>query len=313
MKKVLKIIGITIGVLLFFILGFTGFINFSDSPDYSSIEIPNLTVELTPEKIERGEKIVHSVCWNCHADNNILEGKYFNDLDAESTFGVSYASNLTQHETAGIGNYSDGEMYRLLRTGVSKNGQLNSVIMPSLVKCSDEDIHSIIAYLRSDKKAVQASGKIHPVHQKSFLEKMLRRFVFKPYEYQKSYPKNPPLEDSIAYGKYIVDSEAFCFACHSEDIETIDLLNPEATPNYLGGGYTFLTKEYEILVPSIKMNDESNVSKWTKAEFINAVKNGIRPDKSTYLFPMHPFAHLSEEEVAAVYYYLKSIKGTGNK
>lgn len=308
MKKALKIIGIVFGILIILILGFAAFVNFTESPDYSSVEIPNLKVELTPEKIERGEKIVHSACWNCHSNNGILEGKYFNDLGAENSFGPFYTSNITQHKTAGIGNYTDGELYRLLRTGVRKNGQLNSVVMPSWLNCSDEDIHCIIAYLRSDKKAVQPSEKVHPAHQKNFLEKALRKLVFRPYEYQKSYPENPPLKDSIAYGKYLVDSEALCFACHSENIETANFLTPEATPNYLGGGYTFLTKEHEVKVPSIKMDGQSDVSKWSEAEFIDAVKNGNRANKPSYLFPMHPFAHLTEKEVATIYHYLKSIK-----
>ena len=307
MKKALKVIAIILCVLILIIGVFAAYINFSSAPTYAEVEIPDLAIEVTAERIERGKSLVMSGCQNCHGNNGTLEGKYFEDEGANQAFGAFYTSNLTQHKTAGIGNYSDGELYRLLRTGVRKDNNLNGVVMPKWVLASEEDIHSIIAFLRSDDKMVQSVDKVHPKHESTFLEKALKKFAFKPDAYKESYQKNPSLEQPTEYGKYIVQSEALCFYCHSENIEAVNAFEPEKTPNYMAGGYVFKMKDYEIEGPSLLIDDKSNVGKWTEEEFVKAVKSGIRPNQPAYLQPMHPFAHYAEEEVEAIYTYLQEI------
>lgn len=307
MKKVLKILGIILGIFVLFIGAIAAYIQFASAPTYDDIEIPDLTVEVTPERVERGRSLVMSGCQNCHGDNGTLEGKRFTDEAANEAFGTFYTSNLTQDKTTGIGNYTDGELYRLLRTGIRKDNHLNGVVMPKWVLTSDNDIHSIIAFLRSDDKMVQPVDKIHPEHKSNFLEKALMKFAFKPESYQKEYLKNPSIDEPVAYGKYIVQAEALCFACHSENIETINLFEPEKTPNYMAGGYVFKMKDYEVETSNLLLDEDSNVGKWTKEEFVKAVKSGIRPSKTPYLQPMHPFAHYSEKEVEAIYSYLQEI------
>lgn len=308
MKKIFKIIGIILSVLILIVGAFAAYIHFSSSPTYTSIEAPDITVEVTPERVERGKSLVMSGCFNCHNDGNrTLAGRRFEDEGANQAFGDFYAANLTQHKTSGIGNYSDGELYRLLRTGVRKDNQLNGVVMPKWVLASEEDIHSIIAFLKSDNKMVKPVDKAHPKHESTFLEKALKKFAFKPDEYQKEYPKTPSIEDAAAYGKYIVQSEALCYFCHSENIETVNIHEPEKSPGYMAGGYVFKMPDYEVKATSLLINDDTNVGKWTEEEFVTAVKSGIRPDLPAYKQPMHPFAHYSEEEVKAIYAYLKEL------
>lgn len=305
MKKLLKIIGIILGIIIICVLGLAAYINFANAPVYD-VEIPDLEVKSTPEKVARGKKIVSSACENCHGHNGILEGQLFTDDGVNQAFGTYYTSNITQDTIAGIGKYTDGELYRLLRTGLNKYGRRNSVAMPVWLNSSEEDIYSIIAYLRSEDKAVQPSNKVHPIHEGTFLEKALLKFEFKPFEYQDSYPETPKLTNPVAYGKYIVETEALCFACHSENLETVDLITPTKTLNYLGGGYVFKMKDYNIKAPSILLDGKSEISKWTKAEFMKSIQTGMRPNQTMMLQPMHPFSHLSDAEVDAIYQYIES-------
>lgn len=308
MKKVLKIIGIILTVLIVIIGAFAAYVNFSSSPTYTSIEVPDITIEVTPERVERGHSLVLSGCYNCHNDGNgTLAGRRFEDEGANQAFGDFYAANLTQDKNTGIGNYTDGELYRLLRTGIRKDNHLNGVVMPKWVLASEEDIHSIIAFLKSDNKMVQPIDKTHPTHKSSFLEKALKKFAFKPDDYQKEYPKRPNIEEAAAYGKYIVQSEALCYFCHSENIETANIHEPEKTPGYMAGGFVFKMPDYEVEATSLLLNDDTNIGKWTEEQFVTAVKSGIRPNQPAYLQPMHPFAHYSEEEVKAIYAYVKEI------
>ncbi|MEZ4903640.1 MAG: hypothetical protein R2822_18705 [Spirosomataceae bacterium] len=73
---VVALIGI---VLLFF--------NFKGVPSYE-VQIPDnlkkVQVEVTPERVARGEKIALVLCNGCHANNeNRLVGKHIADLPAE--------------------------------------------------------------------------------------------------------------------------------------------------------------------------------------------------------------------------------------
>lgn len=307
MKKVLKITGIILGVVILIITGIAAFVNFAPALNYQSIEIPELTVDTSTALVERGFKLVEAGCVNCHrSDEGSLEGKWFEDLGAEKDFGRIYTSNITKHPEVGIGSYTDGELYRLMRTGVKKDGSLLSAVMPKWNLCSDEDLYAIIAFLKSDHKMVAPSDKTHPLYKPTFLAKALGRFVFKPIPYSDEYQKTPKMENSVEQGKYIVQTTALCYVCHSKDIATANLIEPSLTPGYLGGGFNFIAKEHSIIAPSLLIDGKSNMSSWSEADFVKAVQSGIRPNNQpTFLFPMHPYPHLDSTEVKAIYNYLK--------
>jgi muramoyltetrapeptide carboxypeptidase LdcA involved in peptidoglycan recycling len=51
----------------------------------------------------------------------------------------------------------DGELEYLVRTGVKANGQYVPPWMPKQPRMADEDLHSIVAFLRSDDPMVAAT------------------------------------------------------------------------------------------------------------------------------------------------------------
>lgn len=308
MKRLLKILAYGLGIVLLLLLGVAAYVQLGSAPTYEDVAIPDLTVEVTPERVARGHVLVMNNCQNCHraADGMQMAGRLFDDKAANEAFGAIYTSNITQHPDAALAGYTDGELYRLLRTSVKKNHEKAIAVMPTWPLASDEDIYDIIAFLRSDHPLVQATDTQHPAHEPSFLEKALRRFVFQPVPYQESYPTRPPLSDSVAYGAYQVNNVNLCYHCHSENIETINELVPEETPGFLAGGYVFQHLKHDVEVPSMLMNDGSDVSTWTIEQFVDAVKYGVRPNKPAYLEPMHPFNLLDTAEVRAIYHYLQA-------
>jgi len=65
------------------------------------------------------------MCAGCHKHGQEqFAGSLFPDVEAAATFGNIYSSNITQHPEFGIGKYTDGELYRLFRTGIKKDGTL---------------------------------------------------------------------------------------------------------------------------------------------------------------------------------------------
>ena len=133
MKKPLRIIGRLLLGLILLLLLFVAFIAFSSPPTYTDVQAPSLAVDLNPEAIARGQKLVDSNCRNCHrsASGTQMIGRIFEDRGANSDFGTIYTANITKHPTAGIGDYTDGELYRLLRTGIKQNNERAIAVMPT--------------------------------------------------------------------------------------------------------------------------------------------------------------------------------------
>src|SRR6478672_11518604 len=91
-----------------------------------------LTVERTPERIERGKYLANNVaaCMDCHSARDyslyaapVKEGAFGGGgdrFDQSMGFpGVLSSRNLTPYA---LSNWTDGELFRAITTGVSKDG-----------------------------------------------------------------------------------------------------------------------------------------------------------------------------------------------
>lgn len=312
MSKILKIILYSIlGVVIFIGLG-ACIIHFRGIPSYTPKKI-NLKVEITPEKVMLGRKIVEMQCTACHKNPKTgkLTGMFRSDLPKE--FGTIHSANITQSKKNGIGLWSDGDIAYFLRTGVKPNGKYAPPYMPKNPLMASEDMEAIIAYLRSNDSSVQASEEKTTPCEPSFLTKFLCTFVATPNPYLPNIPK-PNLKDKINYGKYLVTAQLDCYACHSADFKTLDLMNPEKSVGFLGGGNKLLDLQGNpIYTPNLTFDKNTGIGKWSEAEFVKALKTGIRPNKDTYRYPMLPFVYLEDEEVKAIYTYLKTVPHISNK
>ncbi len=180
MKTIFRILGILLGSLVVLLLIGATFIHFRGIPKYP-VNAPEVKVELDSARIARGEHLAAMVCANCHrGDDGALSGRKL--FDIPKMFGEIHSANITQHPVKGIGSYTDGELVYLLRTGIKRNGQYSPTYMPKFVHMSDEDIYSVIAYLRSDAPAVQAADKATVPCKPSLFTKFLTMTpAFKPF------------------------------------------------------------------------------------------------------------------------------------
>jgi len=307
LKRALKIIGVLIGLLVAAIGGFLLYVQIDGIPKYP-VEKIDFKVEKTPERVARGAKLATLLCANCHL--NPTTGKFTGKhmVDAPKQFGDIYSRNITQSTVKGIGKWRDADIAYLLRTGVRPDGQYYPPWMAKLPHMSDDDIASIIAFLRSDDPRV-APADIDPPGrtQPSFLTKFLSHVAFKKIPYP-DHPITAPLRsDKVAYGKYIVVGLE-CFACHSADFKTNDSVHPEQSAGYLGGGNPVLGLD-GMPVPSANLtpDDATGIGKWSEADFVRAVREGVRPDGHILRYPMVPMASLDPDEVAAIYAYLRTV------
>jgi mono/diheme cytochrome c family protein len=128
----------------------------------------------SPERIERGRYLVTSgraPCVICHSpletaggELKVKEGMAFAGRTWEPD-GVPFvtASNLTPDPETGVGRWTDDELARAIREGIGRDGRALFPTMPyeKFRSMSDEDVASVIVYLRSLKPIRNALAKSH--------------------------------------------------------------------------------------------------------------------------------------------------------
>ena len=193
-------------------------------------------MEVTPERVARGKVISNMLCSSCHLDSKTgrLTGHRIPDLPPE--FGAAYSKNITRDKEVGIGAWTDGEIAFLLRTGINRQGKYTPPWMPKLPRIDDEEIASIIAFLRSGDSLVQADPTPDRESEPSFLSKLLTHVAFKPFAYPSAPIQAPPKADQVAYGRYLALDAFDCFGCHSGDFKKMDDSEPEKSFRFFGGG-----------------------------------------------------------------------------
>lgn len=308
MKKILKSAGVALGAVVAAAGAFAAYVQIDGVPRYAPPAIPDLHVEATKERLERGRELVTLTCAGCHFDANTgrLTGRRMTDLPPE--FGTVFSLNITQHPTRGIGRMSDGELEVLLRTGLKADGQY---VPPWMIKAplwSDEDLHSVVAFLRSNDPMVAASDTPPPgVSKPSFLGKLLVHTVIKPYPLPKAPIATPPRTDKVAYGRYMMNV-LDCYSCHSPDFTKVNHQAPPETPGFMTGGNPLRDGQGGIVYSAnLTPDDETGIGKWSEADFVRALKKGFRPDGRVLRPPMEPRTALGDDEAAAIYAYLRTI------
>jgi mono/diheme cytochrome c family protein len=313
MKKVLKIIGYMLGAVVLIAGIGAAYIHFSGIPSYE-VKLPDYpAVKADSTMIAEGKRLATMVCNQCHqASNGKLEGKYMADLP--TMFGKVWAPNITGHAEYGSGRYSNAELAYLLRTGVKRDGKFAPPWMPKFPHLSDQDLQNVIAYLRSDEPELAPSEVVQPAPQPSFFAKFLCRVAFKPLPYPEKAIEAPPISDKVAYGKYLVTAKVDCYGCHSQSFETTNIMEPEKTPGYLGGGNPMPDLEGNIVVTRNLTHDkETGLGNWTEEQFVLALKTGIRPSGPALRYPMTPYTGLTDEEAKAIWAYLQTVPAIHNK
>jgi mono/diheme cytochrome c family protein len=307
LKKLAKRAGIALGGLVAVAAGLAAYVEIDGVPRYEA-KPPDLHVAITPERVARGQKLATLICADCHENDrtHVLTGKHLAEMPKE--FGVVFSKNITRHPEKGIGRWTDGEIAYLLRTGVRRDGQYVPPWMPKFPNMSDEDLASIIAFLRSDDPRV-AAADVDPAGttRPSFLGKALTHTVMKPLPFPAKAIPEPDKKDRVAYGRYLAVT-LDCWTCHSADFKTMNVMEPEKTPGYFGGGNTVGGVDHApITTANLTPDDETGIGRWTEADFVRAVRSGFRPDGRVLRYPMLPKPDLDEDEVSAIYSYLRTV------
>ncbi len=314
MRKTIKVL---LGIVALVVVAaglFALFVNYRDMPIYK-VEQIDVHVASTPERIAKGKKMASMLCFSCHY-NSATEEFTGRLLSEAPQFGKIHSANITNDSVNGIGKLTDGQLLYFIRTGIKPDGEYVPPYMPKLVHIADEDLYSIIAYLRSDDKYVKANHTPAPKSQQSFLTKFLVTIkAFGPFDYPKVTIPLPDTTNQLAWGKYIALYQYECYSCHSKDFSSNNYGVPEKSAGFFGGGNKmFQLDGTPISTLNISQDKETGIGNWSEEDFIHAVKSGIVPNKQAALrYPMQPYFNLSDAELKAVYAYMKTVPPIKNK
>jgi mono/diheme cytochrome c family protein len=249
---------------------------------------PNLKVEGTPEQIARGKYIAYIGCAGCHGSNQEfpLAGGFDLATDIPMPIGSLVASNLTPGGV--LKERTDGELFRVLRHGIAKDGTLS--VMMSLMpyrQLSDDDTKAVIAFLRSQASAETKTKSSDDIN-------LLGAILFGAGMFPSPDPinKNPitaPAKGINAeYGKYVA-TFGECRGCHGPDMT--------GTPASAAG-------------PAIP-NPRPIVSTWTREQFIQTMRTGNKPTGQAFpaTMPWKNASRMDDTDLGALYEYIKSLVG----
>lgn len=291
---------------------------------YTKLALPNvgaapeMTIERTPERVARGDYIANNVavCMDCHSTR---DWSYFAGPPVPGTLGkggerfdqtfgfpgVYFSKNITP---AGIGQWTDGELFRLITTGVKKDGSAIFPVMPFpyYAKMDEEDIKSVIAYIRtlpSIENQVPDSKSDFPMN-----------FIINTIPKKANPQKKPDPKDTVKYGEYVTNASA-CMECHTP------VKNGQVIPELaFSGGREFPFPSGDIVrSKNITPDNETGIGTMSRDGFIKLFKQkreaAKKPPDSAFntMMPWSMYGGMTDADLGAIYDYLRTVKPVSNQ
>jgi mono/diheme cytochrome c family protein len=278
------------------------------------------TFPATPAHVARGEYLTKhvAICFDCHSERTSAYGLPFKPgsagvrgfvWDQRIDFpGVVAASNLTPDRETGLGTWTDGEILRAMREGVDREGKALFPIMPyaHFRHMSDDDAKSIVAYLRTLPPLRYQRPKKSLNMPLPIVEK------FMPAPVETAVTKTPDPSDTLAYGQYLT-TIANCAECHTpKDEREMPIAGME-----FSGGWEMRTPQFRVVTTNITPHPSTWMGQATREEFIGrfrafanytAETAPAAKDGKNTLMPWIAYSGMTDQDLSAIYAYLKTVK-----
>ncbi|MBC7911734.1 MAG: c-type cytochrome [Pyrinomonadaceae bacterium] len=264
--------------------------------------------EATEARLARGQYLTEGPlhCFQCHSEPDhatpgapALAGtKGGGRIWKEEGFPWLVTPNITPDKETGAGNWTDDMMARAIREGVGHDGRALFPLMPykSFSHLSDEDLASVIAYVRS----------IEPV--RTDLPKTKAPFAF--WLLGNVFPEplttpvpQPDVSTPVKRGEYLAQVSD-CAGCHTPR----GRMTPTIPGMEFAGGNVFGQGDKTVAVANITP-DASGISYYDEALFLQVMRTGHV--KARRLDPVMPWVYLrnmTDEDMTSLYAYLRTLK-----
>lgn len=313
MKKVLLTILIVVIVVVAAVASYVKFALPNVGP------APDLHIAITPERVQHGEYLANHVtlCMDCHSTRDWKKfsgpmipgtnGKGGELFDAKLGFpGTFYSKNITP---ANLKDWTDGEIFRTITTGVDKFGNALFPVMPYHYygRMDKEDIYDIIAYIRSLPPLQNQT----PEHTLDFP----MNFILNTIPEKASLTDKPSKSDTIQYGAYLVNAAA-CMECHTQ-VKKGQVI-PELA---FSGGRMFEMPNGKVYSANITSDKATGIGGWTAEQFVQRFKAYADPANQpeidakevNTIMPWTMFAGMDTSDLRSIYSYLQTTKPINHK
>ena len=292
MKKVFKWIGIVLGSLVGLILLAGAVLFFIGNARLNkTYDIPpsSLVLPTDAASIEYGKHRAETLCQGCHGAD--LSG--VNDWFNAAPIGRIDSLNLTAGNGGIGGEFTTEDFVRAIRHGIDQNGKpIFMVAVPSTAHLSDQDLGSIIAYIKTVPPVDHKTNGRHftPLAKIMLAAGMLGKLPAETVSHD-VHVTAPERGVTVEYGEYLVNIND-CHACHGPDLNGGPFPDPTITkiaPNLTPGG---------------------ELGSWTEAEFIDTLRTGKTPSGHGLdpdFMPWKDYGQFYDDELKAIYKYLQTL------
>jgi mono/diheme cytochrome c family protein len=273
------------------------------------IPIPNIRASNDPAVIARGRYITYGParCADCHVPDavrpQLVRGEEvpLTGGPGETTYIGSWtAPNLTPDQATGIGAVSDGQLARLLRHGVNREGRLALPFMDSYADLTEADLVAVISFLRS----LPPAPGVPPSSRVNILGKLALAYFLEPYGPVSTPAAHLEPEATPAYGAYIATTLAGCRTCHTaRDLRTGAYISP-----FFSGGLAFRSRAqpgFMYVSPNITPDATGRIAGLSEDAFVRRFRQGLTIADSP--MPWGSFTRMSDTDTRAVYRFLQSL------
>jgi len=266
--------------------------------------------EATPERLKRGQYIATALsgCLYCHTPHDWktlgepmtagMEGAGgvmpYSDLP-----GRVVAPNITPDKETGAGTWTDDELARAIREGIGRDGRALFPLMPYVQyrRMSDEDVASVIVYLRSLPAVRQSLPQTEIIFPVKYLIRSVPQPLTTPVTYDDLEPK-----DQVRRGERLVHL-AGCFDCHTPAKQG----QPIAGLDW-GGGFGF-PGPWGFVASANITPDPSGIPFYDEALFLEVMRTGsVKARKLSSIMPVMVYRNLNDDDLKAMFAFLRTVK-----
>lgn len=302
MKKVVKWIAILfaglIGLIVVAIIG-TYVITGGRINKIYNVQPAAVAIPTGASAIDEGQRIYATRgCIDCHGPD--AAGTIMED---DPALGRLVASNLTTGQGGVGGSYADIDWVRAIRHGIGPDGK-PLFVMPSneYSGLEDSDMGALIAFIKSRPPVdnVLPASSAGPIARALIMTGAFPLLAAEIIDHDAPPPQPVVRDVNVEFGAYVAQT---CKGCHGAGLSGGPMPGVPAEPPYPAN-----------LTP----DPGTGLGQWQEADFIRAMREGIRPDGSAIdakVMPWPVLGQLTDVEMSALWLYLSSLPATpeGNR
>ena len=273
-----------------------------------------MTAPTTPEAVERGRYLAEAMtgCFACHSPVDESRPGDFPQAGLEYAGrvfspdagfpGKIVGPNITPDPETGIGRWTDGEVVRAIREGVSRDGRPLFPLMnyPAYRDFSNDDALAIVAYLRSRKPVRRDNGRT----ELDFPVGMMIRTVPRPLD---GPPPGVPAA-GIERGRAMIKI-MLCGECHTP---SDNRGNPIAGKE-LAGGNAFKGPWGVVYAANITSHPSTGIGAYSNDDLKRVLREGRnRAGRLLWVMPWSVTKNLNDADLDALIAALREVPASPN-